>query len=111
MTSTVGEFVPKGIILDCSSLETCLDLHLRMLSHTRTLQTKHTETHSPMIIIIIIIITITVDATMLPSWSEIVGAVIVVPFEGSVVAIAVGRFAAISMSVLEFVATVDKFLM
>ena len=40
--------------------------------------------------------------------AAIIGAVIVVPFEDSVVAIAVGRFAP---SVLEFVAIVDKFLM
>ena len=38
----------------------------------------------------------------------IIGAVIVVPFEGSVIAIAVGRFAP---SVLEFVAIVEEFLM
>ena len=38
----------------------------------------------------------------------IIGAVIVVPFEGSVVAIAVGRLAP---SVLEFVAIVEEFLM
>ena len=46
--------------------------------------------------------------TTIVRWSDIVGAPIVVPFEGSVVAIAVGRFAP---SVLEFVAIVEEFLM
>ena len=42
--------------------------------------------------------------------AAIIGAVTVVPFEDSIVAIAVGRFAP-SATVLEFVAIVEEFLM
>ena len=100
MISTVGEFVLKGILLGCSSRESCLDLQLRM--------TKHTRTHST-VIIIINNDTVSADAIiMLPSRSDIVGAGIVVPLRAQLyIAIAVGRFAP---SVLEFVAIVEFFI-
>ena len=102
----MGKFVLRCILFDCSSNETCSDLWLRMM--------RHTKIQTTVIIIIVIITTTTINANdsadviMPPSWSEIVGEGIVVPFEGSVVAIAVGRFAP---SVLEFVAIVEEFLM
>ena len=70
---------------------------------------KHTRIQMTGIIIIIIIINTTnaincAIVIMLPSWSDIVGVAIVVPFEGSIVAIAVGRFAP---SVMEFVAIIE----
>ena len=98
MTSTVGKFVLKDTLLGCFSHETCLDLRLQMMKHTRT-QTK-----------VIINANDSADAIMVTSvvWrSDIVGAAIVVPFEGSVVALAVGRFAP---SVLEVVAIVEECL-
>ena len=98
MTSTVGGFVLKGILLDGSSRESCLDLRLRMMKHTRTCtQMKIINAND----------SAAADAIMLPSVvsrSDIVGVAIVVPFEGLVVAIAVGRF------VVEFVAIVEFFI-
>ena len=95
----MGKFV-KGI-LNCSTHETFSDLRLRMMRTQTT-------------VIIIIIITnanndsAAANAIMMSLWSDIVGGGIVVPFEGSVVAIAVGKFAP---SVLEFVAIIEEFLM